>query len=283
MQTVREDIQPGIYSGIPNEAYHAGPGISKSGLWDLLTKSPAHYAFAPREEKNHFNLGEAGHIAVLEPEEFEKRVYRGPDDRRGNKWKDAQEFCQIEGKTLLTSSDYDKALMIRDTVHANPMLNSLISSANSLVEQSAYWIDPETGLLCRVRPDLRRPDLKIIVDLKTTASAQRRDFQASVAKYGYHAQEAFYTDGMAALGEQVDGFIFIAVEKKDPFCLAVYELEPAAVDRGRVKIREALAKYSECKRADTWPGYPQTVQALDIPRWAYSDEEAPVFFDEEAA
>lgn len=181
----------------------------------------------------------------------------------------------------LTESDYDKALQIRDTVHANSVLNKLIASSNSVIEQSGYWIDPETGLLCRVRPDLHRPDLKIIIDLKTTASAMRRDFQTSIAKYGYHAQEAFYTDGMSALGQQVDGFIFIAVEKKDPFCIAVYELEPTAVDRGRERIRQALKIYSECKASNNWPGYSEGVQALDIPRWAYSDDEAPVFFEGE--
>lgn len=149
---VRADILPGIYQGVPNEAYHAGPGVSKSGLWELHTKSPFHFQFAPREEKNFFDLGEAGHIAVLEPETLEARVYRGPEDRRGNKWTDAQEFCRIEGKVCLTSKDFDKALMIRDTIHANATLNALITGSAAMVEASGYWIDPVTGELCRSRP-----------------------------------------------------------------------------------------------------------------------------------
>jgi exodeoxyribonuclease VIII len=269
-------IEPGIYPDIPNEAYHAGPGVSKSGLWELHTKSPYHFQFAPREEKNFFDLGEAGHIAALQPEQFEALVYRGPDDRRGNKWTDAQEFCKIEGKVCLTSKDYDKALMIRDTLHADPTINSLVASSAAQVEASGFWTDAETGSLCRCRPDLYRPDLSLIVDLKTTTSAHPGKFARSVVDYGYHAQEAFYTDGLRALGQSVNAFVFIAVEKTDPFAFAIYELPPSIVDEGRAIMRKALDKYAECKRTDTWPGYANGVQELQFPRWAYTETQAPV-------
>lgn len=276
MPLVRIDIQPGVYPGIPNEAYHSGPGISKSGLWELHTKSPAHFQFAPREEKNFFDLGEAGHIAVLEPDQLEARVYRGPDDRRGNKWTDAQEFCRIEGKVCLTSKDYDKALMIRDALHADPTINSLVTSPAAQVEASGFWMDPETGLLCRCRPDLYRPDLNLIVDLKTTTSAHPTKFTRSVVDYGYHAQEAFYSDGWRALGNQVDAFVFIAVEKTDPFAFAIYELPPSIVEEGRTRIHAAMQVYAECKRTDIWPGYGSGVQELAFQRWAYTMTEAPI-------
>jgi hypothetical protein len=279
---VRADIKPGIYQGVPNEAYHASPGISKSGLWELHTKSPFHFQFAPREEKNFFDLGEAGHIAVLEPETLEARVYRGPDDRRGNKWTDAQEFCRIEGKVCLTSKNFDKALMIRDTIHANATLNSLITGSAAMVEASGFWTDPATGELCRCRPDLYRPDLGLIVDLKTTASAHPAKFSRSVVDYGYHAQEAFYTDGWRACGQQVDGFLFIAVEKTDPFAFGIYEMPPSIVEEGRAIMRQALDTYAECKRADRWPGYAEGVQELKFQKWAYTMIDAPSALDGEA-
>ncbi|QJB21776.1 exonuclease VIII [Xanthomonas phage FoX2] len=71
-------MDPGIYRGIPNDQYHHGVGISKSGL-DLVRKSPAHYravvtAANDNERKSTpaQAIGTALHMIVLEPELFAK-------------------------------------------------------------------------------------------------------------------------------------------------------------------------------------------------------------------
>lgn len=283
VQAVNPNIKPGIYPGIPNEAYHAGPGISKSGLWTIDQKSPAHYKFEVREEKAHLDVGEAVHKAILEPEDFEEKIYRGPEDRRGNKWKDAQEFCKLENKLLLTAPDYDSVLAIRDAVHADAWINSIITCGKPMVEASGYWIDEETGELCRCRPDLYRPDLGIILDVKSTMSAHPDAFARSVVNYGYHSQEAFYSDGWRACGQNVEGFVFLAWEKKSPYAKAVYELPPAIVDEGRAIMRKALGQYSECRKIDRWPGYADGVTELSFKAWNYRLTAAPDALDQEIA
>jgi len=35
-------MQPGIYDNIPDDEYHASPGISNSGLVIIANKTPAH-------------------------------------------------------------------------------------------------------------------------------------------------------------------------------------------------------------------------------------------------
>jgi exodeoxyribonuclease VIII len=288
-QSVDPNIKPGIYQGIPNEAYHAGPGASKSGLWTLETQSPAHYKFPPEKDEESTqaraakDFGTAAHIAILEPNKFEAAVYRGPDDRRGNKWKDAEEACKLDGRTLLIASQYDQVLAMRDAVHADAWINSIITGGKPMIEASGYWIDPETKELCRCRPDLYRPDLGIILDLKSTLSAHPDAFARSVINYGYHAQEAFYSDGWHQLGQKVEGFVFLAWEKKSPYAKAVYELPPAIVDEGRAIMRKALGTYNECRKANRWHGYSDGVTELSFKAWNYRLTQAPSALDEEAA
>ncbi|EBR8528334.1 exonuclease VIII, partial [Salmonella enterica subsp. enterica serovar Newport] len=81
--TVPDDIQPGIYYDIPNEAYHAGPGVSKSQL-DDIADTPAIYLWrknAPvdTEKTKSLDTGTAFHCRVLEPEEFSKRFIIAPE------------------------------------------------------------------------------------------------------------------------------------------------------------------------------------------------------------
>lgn len=281
--TLQPGMKPGVYLKLDNEAYHAGPGVSKSGLWTIETKSPAHYKFGKRKETNAFDFGDAAHFAILQPNIFEAKVYRGPDDRRGNKWKDAAEACQIDGKLLLTSGDYDGVLAIRDSIHADPWINGIITSSAATVEASGYWIDPVTGELCRCRPDLYRKDLKLILDIKTTVSAHPDAFAKSVVNYGYHAQEAFYTDGWQACGQEVEAFAFLAWEKTEPYAFAVYELPPSIVEEGRAMMRKALDTYADCKAKNRWPAYGEGVQELEFKRWNYRLTAAPDALDEEVA
>lgn len=263
----------GIFAGVDNDAYHAGPGVSKSGLWTIHTQSPAHYRFGERKASAAFDLGTACHLAILEPETFEARVIRGPADRRGNNWKEFQAEAANSGRLLLTMGDYDTAMTIRDAVHADPFLNALIVSPHSQVEHSGYWVDEETGMMCRSRPDLYRPDLGLIVDVKTALSAHPDAFARSVINYGYHAQEAWYSDGYRALGQKVDGFLFLVWEKSAPYVTAKYELPPSIVAEGRAIMAKALNTYATCEREGRWPGYSSEVQELQFKRWAYVETE----------
>ena len=65
---------PGIYADIPNEVYHALPGVSKSML-DKLDESPAHLRDAidnpVHEQTMPMMIGSATHCAVLQPDKFE--------------------------------------------------------------------------------------------------------------------------------------------------------------------------------------------------------------------
>lgn len=265
-------MKPGIYPDMTAEEYFATDAVSQSFLWKLYKRTPAHAFYGERKETNAFDMGHAIHTAILEPDSLEARILRGPDDRRGNKWKDAQAEAEAAGALLLTSGDYDKALAVRDALHRNAWINKLVTGGEAQVEQSAFWHDAESDTTCRARLDLYRPDLGVALDLKSAASAAAWEFQGSVAKYGYHLQEAHYREGWErAGGGAVEGFVFLVLEKEPPYAHAVYELEPAAVEEGHLIRRKALQKYAMCRDTGIWPGYDAGVQRLDLPRWAYSE------------
>ena len=75
----------GIIENLSNEAYHGGPGVSKSQL-DAIAVSPLNYwdqyinpAREPREYKHAFAVGDGTHKLVLEPGTFEQTYAVGFD------------------------------------------------------------------------------------------------------------------------------------------------------------------------------------------------------------
>ncbi|ECK6648986.1 exonuclease VIII [Salmonella enterica] len=125
--TVPDDIQPGIYYDIPNEAYHAGPGVSKSQL-DDIADTPAIYLWrknAPvdTEKTKTLDTGTAFHCRVLEPEEFSKRFIIAPEfNRRTSAGKEEEktflEECARTGRTVLTAEEGRKIELMYQSVMA---------------------------------------------------------------------------------------------------------------------------------------------------------------------
>ena len=267
----------GIYQNLPEDEYHGDRfTISKSGLWKLHSQTPAHFKYAaPRENEPALDFGKATHLMILEPDLAEKGVTRGPVDRRGSKWKDARAEAQAANNILLTEGDYDGALIIRDAAAKHPVIKKL-RDAETMYEASGFWTDNRTGLGLRCRPDIYVPGITLMADLKTTADAAPWGWARTAGTLGYHMQEAMYTEGwQEAGGGDVSGFIFICIEKKQPYCTIIYELDPSASAEGHAVMQKALDKYKVCLDADEWPGYPTQVQPLDIPVFSYRETDAP--------
>lgn len=264
-------MKPGIYPDLPADEYHSTPAVSKSML-DLLARSPAHLRYSERKETPAMALGSAVHCAVLEPERFACEYATVPNnlDRRTKAGKAAWEKLQSSGLAVLSAADYVTCCRMRDSVHEHPAAREILSVGAA--EQSAFWIDGATGVLCRARPDWVRPD-GVIADLKTTDNASPWAFARSVAGYRYAVQEAMYRDGWdAAGGGDVEMFIFIAVEKTAPFAVAVYELDARAVSHGRDQYLAGLKQYRQCLDSGQWPAYSDLIETLTLPEWSYRND-----------
>lgn len=264
-------MQPGYYRGLPNEDYHSGPGISKSTL-DLAHKSPALVQWsraAPRDDAvGAVDIGDAFHAILLEPERFAAEYAAAPAvDRRTKIGKETWEsfLAESDGKTVLDDDDVHKLWLMRESAMAHPFARQLVEAAGD-VEASIYWIDPETGLLCRCRPDKLIPARRIVLDVKTCADVSR--FETSIEEYRYHVQDAFYTEGYTRhFGEPPAAFLFLVVSTtRDAgrYPVRVKALIPSEKEAGRAAYRGDLDVIAECERTSIWPG----IEMTSRPAWA---------------
>jgi hypothetical protein len=263
-------MRTGIIPDLPAEDYHADDAVGKSTLWRLHVATPAHAKFSTVETTPAMDRGTAIHTAVLEPHRFESSVICGPADRRGKKWTEAQEANP--GALVLPQSEYEMVLRLRDTVMRDPIVQSLPSEF-AMIEHSAFWSDPETGVRCKCRPDLYRGDQSLMVDLKSTGDATPQIWLKRALDMGFHLQDAHYSRGwQLADGGDVNNFIFLVVERDPPFAHAIYELGAAERDLGRRIARAAIGRYAECLKANDWPGHEGGVRVMTFPEGVFARE-----------
>ena len=269
-------MKTGIYSGISNDDYHGGVGVSKSGL-DVLARSPLHYwakYIDPNRERKEptpaMKLGTAIHTAVLEPDAFAQRHMVAPIVDRRTKdgkatWDRFIAEAEAAGADLISADDFAICQAISHQVRSHPTARKVF--ANGTAELSAYWTDQETGLLCKCRPDFL--GIPLIVDLKSTEDASAEGFAKSAWNYRYWVQAAWYVDGIEqATGQRPEAFVFGAFEKSAPYACAFYFADEAMIDMGRREYRRLLRILADCTAADRWPGYTTDVLPLGVPAWA---------------
>ena len=263
-------FSPGIYDCYTNSEYHAHEAVSKSGL-DLIHKSPAHYKAARHEDTPALRFGTAFHCAVLENDRFNATYTVIEGDRRTKAVKDSIKDAEAAGKIILTADDFNAIMSMAQAVFKNPICAALLRG--SLKENSVF--SELDGVRVKCRPDGWSIEKGVLFDLKSTEDASPEGFARTVAKYRYHVQDAFYRHVVAsATNCDADdlSFIFIAIEKKPPFAVALYTLDELAKLQGWVDAREDLRRYKVAKDTGKWGGYSPRIETLSLPRWAVSSE-----------
>jgi exodeoxyribonuclease VIII len=260
-----------------NATYHAHLAVSKSHL-DLVAKSPLHYWSryldpnrVPQEPTAAMAIGSAVHTHVLELDQWDAQYVVAPAgiDRRTKVGKAEWDVFQtaIGTRTVISREDADLVMRIGRSVLSHPAAAYLLGLPGK-AETTHMWTDAGTGLQCKCRPDWLLDDGSMIVDLKTTEDASPRGFQKSIGQWRYHVQAAWYLNGMEqATGKRPKQFVFIAVEKKPPYACAVYVADLQMIDIGWNAACQDLYKLLLCKAADSWPGYSDCIEQINLPPW----------------
>lgn len=246
-----KDIKPGVYPDLSNADYHGSNGISKSGL-DAFCKDQSSLEWqkncpVDKEKLKTLDFGTAFHAICLEPEKMKTEFVVMPKFGQKNVDKEEKKLwlAEHEDLTVVTTDDHKKLTLMFESVMAHPDARDLIE-AEGIEEQSHYWEDPDTGILCKCRPDKIISNSRFLVDVKTTDELSK--FHFSVDDYRYDIQAPFYTDGYnASTGEEKDTFIFLVIQKKielGRYPVMCVKLPEWAVSAGRDEYRQNLNAYA---------------------------------------
>ena len=285
-----EALGPGLHLGLPFADYLQAPGINSSRL-KLIARSPAHFHADVEHESEALDFGTAAHTAVLEPSAFDDRHPVRPDfgslegnvDSRGNPstssrtaWAQERAAAWAEetaGTEPISAEDRGHCMGIIRAIEEHPGASHYLQGLSGPNEATILW--DEDGTLCKMRGDAIRATLEpiLVLDVKTTLDASRPAFAKSIARYGYVRQAAWYRRGVSRVTGGAVRVVWVVVEKRPPYAVALYEPSEETLERGWQQCRKALATYRWCMEHDEWPAYADDVQPIEPPAWYWKQME----------
>jgi hypothetical protein len=263
---------PGIYSDIDIDIYHSEEGISSTGI-NLILDCPKRFSYDKFEkpmnkesEAEHFKLGRALHMLVLEPHKFDNCFHQMTEKVKLNTTKGKEIYAQAEieaeGRQILRAGEIEDIYGMAEAMKGHKLWQHIKDGS---IEQSIYW---EGGSIYATR--LRaRPDVftnEIIVDLKTCRSIN--EFKRSIYGRGYHRQAAMQIDGLKSIDGLNRHFAFFVVESNAPYLTACFTLDEDSIRQGRQEYTLGADIYWECLKFNNWPGYDTNFQLASIPAWS---------------
>jgi exodeoxyribonuclease VIII len=277
-------VQIGIYPTLSIEAYHRSLGISKTGLTKLAEAAAVYrYALDHRDDESEskpLRIGKAFHCKMEGT--FEHLYIKGPDVARNAKaWKEFED--SHPNRICLQPDEVEAVENMKKAVDAYGPAQKILSQPGRN-EVSFYWIDPRTGCLCKCRPDWVSADLKTVVDFKTARDVSHNGFQRDAYDHHYFVSAAMTIDGIyRTTGIKPERYIFLAVRSTPVHLVATYDATADEIALGRAFIRRNLALLRRCQASGTWPGLPEEILPLGLPRFAPKPDAEDYEIDEPAA
>ena len=106
-----------------------------------------------------------------------------------------------------------------------------------------------------------------MLDLKTTDTVEPDLFLKKVIGLGYDFQAAYYAKAAEVAFGKPFKFLFVAVERKAPYTVDIFEATPDMVEEAMYKCEQALRQYALCTENGAWPNREPVIRQLDYPVW----------------
>lgn len=272
-----EVFKEGIYDGIPNEAYHAALGVSRSDILKVK-KSVMHYVDAKNnggKKSASLSLGSFIHDLIMFPELIDNYAVEPQFDRRTTKGKTAyaEWVEENKGKTIIPKSAcadgnvLEAAKAILKNIDSSEFLKKFLNKDYCKFEQSIFWIDEITGMLCKCRPDILSvsDDTAFYFEIKTCQDASYEAFRRDVKKWKYHVQASYYSEGIKKVLKVKKVIVcFFVIEVKSPYCIAVYDIDEDTIKKTIPVWRDGLEKMKDFQKTKKITGYDEKIKTISL-------------------
>jgi hypothetical protein len=221
-----------------------------------FSQSAAHYHAACQwhdDDTLSRRIGRGTH-AIL----FNQPLVVWPKRRQGNEWK-AFEAANAS-REILNETEHLQALAMANAIRRHPIAAPLLFDGTVLERQISWSI---AGRACQGTPDSVGPGR--LIDLKTARTTEPDRFTRQATWMSYHAQLAWYQDGLHLAGKQrPDECYIVAVESSEPYAVTVLRLTERALEQGRRLNSLWWNRLMVCEEANSWPPYAQSVIDFDV-------------------
>ncbi len=259
------------------EDYRSHSGLNfSSAKW--LLQSAAHFRNPPGVSDEDRPALRAGTILDdyitrgIETEYVIKPAGMSFATKEGKAWRAAQTL------PIMDESEVEDQQGMRDAIRDSELAQSILAACP---ERQKVVLANYKGVEIKSLLDMAGRDVhgkRVICDLKSTLDASPEGFFSSAWKFRYPMQMAWYSNALA-LEESLEErplWIWLCVENRRPYNVAVYTPQPEHWDLGQRQMDYCVELYKQCTASGKWPGYAETIQPLPWKPWADQDLTLPI-------
>lgn len=181
----------------------------------------------------------------------------------------------LVGKDLFSAEDTERIHQMAKAARAHTAAGLILNHPDFIAEASMFWVDPVTGVNCKIRPDgAIRPCKEfpngLLIDGKSGDDASPEGFGRSAWNWMMFLQAAFYSDGFQQVWKTPapPAFLWLSQERDSPYACAMYSAPEHFVAYGRHEYQRLLRTVASCQQTGKWPGYPAKITPLVVPGFA---------------
>lgn len=263
-------VDAGIHKDISIEDYHSDRDYLSSTMIKYAKKSLKLFHMKrnekEQERKSCFDFGNAFELALIDPKQFDKDVFVFDIEDRPEKdksitskinqdWKKSQIESHKYTINAKGNESFETIEQMLISCHSDAAIKKLIS--NIEYQNSFFFVDEETGLRIKTRPDITKKEKKIIVDIKTTRNGSPTAFSKDLVNFDYPIQAIMQIEGCLKCN-YFDGppsYYWLVVEKEPPYSATIYMFDPNDQPYISDLYHSALCDIKNAFDNNFYPGY----------------------------